>query len=404
MHPSALTAASFAAYPPQAGKLAVEHIAFLRQLPLPLLPILLREISTYDWQFPRERTRLEAQLGWLGSRSPQALGTLTASFAAISLPRSLEAMDWVADPPAYMEQLTATLWSTHQMTAFREAAKAYGDAVPARAADNLGSPTRLAVVVLARSLGAAPAGEPLFGKLRREGVLLTSVDPAHGFDTLQAHVARRGTQAPEPFAHWCIEGAGEAGRPPASSNVTEVSYAALEPARQRLLHRAQQVMRSGRSGPEELRSLLARTSPEQLGLPVDDPVLSRFQLSLLTEGSGTQIFATTFVQWAARECLRRADPETLLLRFTPRQQQRGLNELLSGATSSAPDPGGSLVDANEAAHLTWINLLRLPQPERARFLAWQEGESSAMAIGPGLPRGTTSNSPMNMEQVLKLLA
>ena len=41
-------------------------------------------------------------------------------------------------------------------------------------------------------------------------------------------------------------------------------------------------------------------------------MLNRFQLSLLTEGSGTQVFSTTFVQWAAREALRRAQPLTLV--------------------------------------------------------------------------------------------
>jgi hypothetical protein len=34
-------------------------------------------------------------------------------------------------------------------------------------------------------------------------------------------------------------------------------------------------------------------------------------------GSGTQIFSTTFVQWAARECLRRAQPETIVLHYAP---------------------------------------------------------------------------------------
>jgi hypothetical protein len=48
-----------------------------------------------------------------------------------------------------------------------------------------------------------------------------------------------------------------------------------------------------------------------------DAVLSRFQVSVLTEGSGTQVFSTTFVQWAAREAFRRAQPLTLLLRFAP---------------------------------------------------------------------------------------
>jgi len=52
-----------------------------------------------------------------------------------------------------------------------------------------------------------------------------------------------------------------------------------------------------------------------------DAVLNRFQLSVLTEGSGTQIYSTTFVQWAARELLRRAQPLTLLARFAPRLRE-----------------------------------------------------------------------------------
>ena len=61
-----------------------------------------------------------------------------------------------------------------------------------------------------------------------------------------------------------------------------------------------------------------RRGPPRSGSTGADAMLTRFQLSLLTEGSGTQVFATTFVQWAAREALRRAQPITLLARFTPR--------------------------------------------------------------------------------------
>ncbi len=47
---------------------------------------------------------------------------------------------------------------------------------------------------------------------------------------------------------------------------------------------------------------MARLSPEDLGMGKSgDPVLDRFQIKLLTEGSGTQIFSTTFAQWTARE-------------------------------------------------------------------------------------------------------
>lgn len=53
-----------------------------------------------------------------------------------------------------------------------------------------------------------------------------------------------------------------------------------------------------------------------------------FVLRLYKEGSGTQVFSATFVQWAAREILRRARPQTLLLRFRLRQIERAIDELL----------------------------------------------------------------------------
>lgn len=68
---------------------------------------------------------------------------------------------------------------------------------------------------------------------------------------------------------------------------------------------------------------MARLHPSDLGLHAgtgaksQDEVLERFELRLLTEGSGTQIFSTVFAQWTAREVLRRAQPLTLLVRFAP---------------------------------------------------------------------------------------
>ncbi len=113
--------------------------------------------------------------------------------------------------------------------------------------------------------------------------------------------------------------------------------------------------------PEAFRTMLAQIKPEEAGLNAGgDEVLNRFQLSLLTEGSGTQVFSTTFVQWAAREALRRAQPLTMVARFAPRQREKQMNELL--AEHQRPpelDPQGSLIDADMGAYYTWLNQQRL---------------------------------------------
>ncbi len=477
MQPSGLQLLTFTAYPPLARASAQANLELLRQLPLPLLPILLREVSALDWKFPRERQDIQAQMQWLRGMAAPMLAAVVRPFQLLTLPAALSELDWVNDAPGYMEQLTATLWATHQMPAFREAAKVYaeqlatfqrspavlqgpasaqegtapqaatghtaaGRGVAGQSATTLRDASvghgssgeqpyrehvraapempRLVMVVLAASLGAPVLGAVPYRSLRREGVLLDHVDPANGFATLQAHLYQRAQQLPAAYAHWHVDGAAPAavgtgfsasamlaeraaGIP--ETEVVRVGYDTLAPTRERLLARAGTVMTAGTSGPEELRTLMAHLTPEAAGLPATrDRVLAHFELSLLTEGSGTQIFSTTFVQWASRECLRRAQPATLLARYTPRQREQGMNDLLSGAPSAGPDAAGSRIDAEQAAWTTWLNLQRLPDAAQSRFLVWQEGSATAVVIGPGLPRGTTSTSPIIMPQVVRLLA
>ena len=106
---------------------------------------------------------------------------------------------------------------------------------------------------------------------------------------------------------------------------------------------------------------------------------AHFELSLLTEGAGTQIFSTTFVQWAAREALRRAQPITLYARFAPRQPgtvDAGAPD--RSARQPALDPQGSLIDADMGAYYTWLNQQRLTGADESRFLVWFEDHSEAV--------------------------
>jgi hypothetical protein len=158
-------------------------------------------------------------------------------------------------------------------------------------------------------------------------------------------------------------------------------------------------------GPEMLRTHLAQLRPADLNFDSGDEVLDRFRIKMLTEGSGTQIFSTTFAQWTAREALRRAQPLTLLVRFAPRQRQRPMNELLAATSENAElDPIGSLVDADMGAYYNWLNQQRLPGASQSSFLVWFEGHNQAVAIGPATPRGTTSNAAIDMRDLLSSLA
>jgi hypothetical protein len=157
-------------------------------------------------------------------------------------------------------------------------------------------------------------------------------------------------------------------------------------------------------GPEQLRTDLAAMNPSDLGMEKSgDPVLDRFQLKVLTEGSGTQIFSTTFAQWAARDALRRAQPLTLLVRFAPRQRMRPMNELLSDSQAMPElDLIGSLIDADMGAYYHWINQQRLPGASQSVFIAWFEDHEQAVVVSPALPHGVEWVSETSIEGLLKL--
>jgi hypothetical protein len=148
--------------------------------------------------------------------------------------------------------------------------------------------------------------------------------------------------------------------------------------------------------------MLVQMRPGDFGLggAEADEVLNCFRVNILTAGSGTQIFSTTFAQWTAREALRRAQPVTLLLRFAPRQRQRPMNELLSGAHGAEVDPLGSLIDADMGAYYTWLDQQRLSGADQSSFLVWFEGHREAMAIGPSMSRGTESSAQADLTQIL----
>ncbi len=399
MLPHELQAAQFSAYPPQARALAVANLATLRELPLSFLPSLLRELIEYDFKFPAERSSADREFAYLTSLSQEKLTQTFAAFSRLSLPATLQQLDWVNHPAQFVEQEAACLWSAHAVDAFRDAATHYGEQLRAAHTVTPLPMRRLGIVTVGQDVSAYDA--ELFRNLRPHGTYFTRVKPANGLDLLVAAVEERARAHTEPYAHWYIDG-GVPLRP--APLLTTVSYQALDPVRDKLLQYMQTEIARPGMGPEDLRTHLARLVPSDLHMDAGgDDVLQRFQMKILTEGSGTQVFSTTFTQWTTREALRRAEPLTLLARFAPRQRQRPMNELLTSKdTHPELDPAGSLVDGEMAAYYHWINQRRLPEAERSAFLVWFEGHDKAMLVAPGIPRGVESTSQMDLKGLLTL--
>jgi len=405
MHPRDLRVESFAKYPPQARSLAEANLSVLKRMPLILLSLVLRQVIRYDWSFPAEREQLLLQFEFLDHLDAASFDALMSAFSAIPLSNELTATDWLDHPQRFSEQLTAYLWSENQIDNYHQTAQEYQQRLQKASPPKPPAVPRWTIVVVGR--GSQPIERPLFRRLMPRGTLFTQIDPAGGLDLLLDQVRRRAQQHPLEYGHWYIDGGEPHPEAAAVPGLTMMSYNRLASAAKQefaLLNQfTKRASRGGAVGVEAVSSYIAGLGPEDLnlkGTPAD-AALRNFEVNILTQGAGCQIYSTTFVQWASRECLHRAQPLTLFARFATRQSDAPMEQLLARDPLVQPqDKAGSLIDADMGAYYTWINQSRLADAAQSRFLAWFEDHGLACAIAPPLPPGRISTAPTTMRRVL----
>jgi hypothetical protein len=392
--PFRLNGDSFSDYPVQGREIAISHLRALQQTPLAVLPAFLLDLKEFDWKFPVEQEEIVRRIDFL-QNNPESV----AAFRRIALPPDLEKRNYVDEPLRFLAIMTAQLWSSLQMDQYRQAAAEFVDLYQRSDKAATSSTPRLVMVLIGRD--AHPASYSPFQKLRPHGQVRTRVDPTGAAQAILDMLVTRSARSQKSYAHWYLDG-GSPLLPSQQTGVTQLVYQSLVPVNRRILERITANIRNG-SGPETLQEDLGGLKPEQVSADqvTNDPRLQHFIVSLLTEGSGTQIFSTSFVQWAAREILRRAQPETLCVRFAPRQRQQSFNAMVLAASGTPElDPEGSLIDAEMGAYYTYLEMKKLPGAAEASFLVWFEGQPQIFAAGPRIPNGTFGDSPVTMAELL----
>lgn len=399
MNPAQLSTEHFASYRPLARKIATSNVDILRELPLAFVPLLLAEVIAYDWKFPAERHEIDAQFAFMRAQPPSRRREVMAAFQQLNLSSSLENVDWVNAPREFSEQLSAHLWTTHQVAAFRTAAIEFLNTVRAAIPTPAPVTPRLSIVVVGR--GVTTTAYPLFRKLRPHGTYFSRVNPASGLRIAITRAAARAQTHPVRFGHWYLDGGVPEPSPP---GLEKLAYRELDSIRDAVVAKLRSLTLAG-AGTEARRSALMRLEPADVGLSGDgeNALLDYFKVAVLSEGSGVQFFSTTFVQWAAREVLRRAQPLTVVARFAPRLTERAMNGAMIGErTSGELDAEGALVDADMGAYYTWLNQMRLPDADRSSFLVWFENHAEALVISPSVARGTESSREVDVGQLLDM--
>jgi hypothetical protein len=396
MIPAALTRESFQGYPPEGRSFAVQYLDVLQRLPPALCPSFLLQIKNLDTSFPAEKHSLQTRFGALAGMPAGKLAALLEPFEGIRLPENILQSNWVDEPAKFITAMTAFLWSSGLIDHFREATQALFAALP----DPVTKDDRMLILVIGQ--GTTPQAQP-FGRLSRHGVLIRHLDEDDISARLLEMVSSRVALNPEPFSHWYIDGGENWPLWSKAPGIIQTSYHSLTPLRMRVLSHMKNTIFSGDAGTEAMQTHLSGLSPRELNVEeiTSDPVLQRYYTELFTLSSGPQLFSTSFVQWAGRELIRRAQPDTILLRYAPRQHHRGFNEMVAQVEEEKIlDPQGSLRDAQMGAYYAWLEARRMAPSAVLRTVVLFEGSTQMLLLSPRTPEGIETATRLTLSQAL----
>jgi hypothetical protein len=147
------------------------------------------------------------------------------------------------------------------------------------------------------------------------------------------------------------------------------------------------------------RSLKIMPAPGAL-LYTNDLLLT-FVRDVLLTGNGTLFVNNTFVEWAAVQALRRAQPRVLVTRFGVRDKLKPFSSLLlfsqPRASDQIPlieDPVGSFIDVEQLSYYVWLNAEKsAAYRKKTLYLFLAEGIDEMLAVRSDVPTMTSSALP-----------
>jgi hypothetical protein len=192
-------------------------------------------------------------------------------------------------------------------------------------------------------------------------------------------------------------GAASAGSP------TGLSYDRLRSYREELTRALNSKIQSGVASPQEFAAYARSLTigPPAGALLHSADVLLAFVREVLLTGNGTLLVNNTFVEWAAVQALRRAQPRILVTRFGVRDRLKPFSSMVLFSQPRAsdhipvtPDPAGSFIDVEQLSYYVWLNAEKSPAyRNRTLYLFFAEGVDEMLAIRSDLPAATRSSVP-----------
>jgi hypothetical protein len=405
----------------EAASLARAHEEGLRRLPLTLQAFILVDLQKWAMLFPAEQRYQRTLLEHLSQLPPAGLAEMCSGIARIERDASFDRIN-ERSPERFQDLAQAALRKQDLVTTWRGAIAAffkqidpaietrlyppdaprrvvlqvYGDAIAVQP-DKLwkrfeGTGTRIPLnlaevgnskAYLRSLFGMAPddSGSSLFHTLTADGGAGAVSDAwiVESHETLHQLVDA-------PSSH-------------AGASMTGLSYERLLPYRDALMRALFSKVQSGVESPQAFAAYARglTLAPEAGALVNSAPIVQSFVRDVLLTGNGTLFVNNTFVEWAAAQALRRAQPRLLVTRFGVRDKLKPFSSLLlfsqprsSDVIPLVEDPVGSFVDVEQLVYYVWVHAEKsAAYRHRTLYLFLAENVPDMLAIRsdrPGIRR------------------
>jgi hypothetical protein len=390
----------------EAAALAKDHAEVMQRLPATVHAFILVEMQKWPTLFTAERRYQRALLEHLTNVAIGELPRLSAGVAKIEAEAALTRIG-ERDPARFQDLAQAALRKQSLVPAWRREIDLFFQQVDPLLEARLyppDAPRRLVVQLYSRDIAVQP--EKLWARLRargtripltlegvnnRDGYLRTLFGVRDGDQQASLFGRLQGDATFAPTDRWIVEShaalhdlvlqapdseprlpavarsakAGAASREPrtATASLTGLSYERLLPYRDVLMRALFSKIQSGVESPQAFaayaRSLTV--APEPGALPNPDAIVQAFVRDVLLTGNGTLFVNNTFVEWAAVQALRRAQPRLLVARYGVRDKLKPFSSLLlfsqprtSDQIPFIEDPLGSFIDVEQLSYYVWL--------------------------------------------------
>ena len=405
-----------------AAMLARTHGETLSHLPATVHAFILVELQKWPTLFQPEQRYQRALLKHLSHLPKSSLDSATAGVSRIE---GQAGVNKVTDrhPAGFQDAAQALLRQRGLQVAWRSEVDGFFRTIdPALEAQLYPADAPRRLVVQIYGSGIAVQRDKLWSRFKGAGVRVPlDLGGTKGTDPflrqlLGAQEDGDGTPAllttalaPSPLDAWLIEAHEalhslfDAGPTTSSAAPTGLSYDRLRPYRDDLTRALNSKIQSGVESPQAFaayaRSL--QIAPPAGALLYSADILVAFVRDVLLTGNGTLLMNNTFVEWAAVQAIKRAQPRVLITRFGVRDKLRPFSSMVmfsqprpSDHLPSVQDPAGSFVDVEQLSYYVWLNAEKTPAYRgKTLYLFLAEGVDEMLAIRSDRPAATASGLP-----------